>query len=57
MRRKCRLKNHKTSEVEQLGRMRYNHRNHRTLKEGVMKKKNHREFKYGKRWRLFQQQK
>jgi hypothetical protein len=31
--------------VEQLRRRRYNQRNHRTLKEGVRKKKNHIEFK------------
>jgi len=41
-----------TSKVEQL-RRRYNQRYHRTLKEGVMKKKNQREFKNRKRWRLF----
>jgi hypothetical protein len=51
-RRKYILRNHMTSEVEQL-RRRYNQRYHRTLKEGVMKKKNQREFKNRKRWRLF----
>jgi len=41
--------------MEELGRRRYNHRNHRTLEEGVKKKKNHKEFRNGKSWRLFQE--
>jgi hypothetical protein len=52
-RRKYKLKNHKTSEVEQLKRRRYSQRYHKTLEEGVKKKKNQREFKNRKRWRLF----
>ncbi len=52
-RRKYRLKNHKTSKVEQLKRRRYNQRYHMTLKQGVRKKKNLREFRNRKRWRLF----
>jgi hypothetical protein len=32
---------------------RYNHRYHMTLEEGVRKKKNQKEFKNRKRWRLF----
>jgi hypothetical protein len=55
-RRKYRLKNHKTSKVEQLKRT-YNQRYHMTLEEGVRKKKNQREFKNRKWWRLFQHQK
>jgi hypothetical protein len=42
--------------VEQLRRRRYIHRYHRTLEEGIRKKKNQREFKNKKRWRLFQHQ-
>jgi hypothetical protein len=39
-RRKCKLKNHKTSKVEQVRKRRmYNQRNHMTLKEGVKKRK------------------
>jgi hypothetical protein len=56
-RKKCKLRNHMTSKVEQLKRRRYSYRNHRTLKEGVRKKQSHREFKNKKRWRLFQHQK
>jgi hypothetical protein len=52
-RKKCRPRNHMTSEVEQLRRRSYNKENHRTLDEGVKKKKNHKEFKNKKRWRLF----
>jgi hypothetical protein len=33
---------------------RYNQRYHKTLNEGVRRKKNHREFRNKKRWRLFQ---
>jgi hypothetical protein len=39
-RRKCNLRNHKTSEVEQLKKS-YRPRNHMTSKEGVRRKKNH----------------
>jgi len=46
-----------TLEVQQLMRRKYSHRNHRTLEEGVKKKKNHKKFKNMKRWRLFQHQK
>jgi hypothetical protein len=53
-RKKYRLKNHKTSKNEQFKRRRYNQRYCMTLEEGVMKKKNQREFKNKKRWRLFQ---
>jgi hypothetical protein len=52
--RKCRLRNHMISKVEQLKRRRYNQSNHKTLEEGVNRKKNHRQFKNMKRWRLFQ---
>jgi hypothetical protein len=41
-RRKCRLKNHKTSKVEQLKRRRYNQRYHKTLEEGLGRKKTRR---------------
>jgi hypothetical protein len=34
-------------------RRRYNQRNHMTLKEGVKKRKNHKECRNKKRWRLF----
>jgi hypothetical protein len=51
--KKYRLKNHKTSEVEQLKRRRYNQRYHKTLEERVKKNKNQREFRNRKRWRLF----
>jgi hypothetical protein len=51
-RRKYKLRNHKTLQVEQL-RRRYSQRYHRTSREGVRKKKNQREFKNRKRWRLF----
>jgi hypothetical protein len=54
--RMCKLRNHMTSEVEQL-RRRYNQKNHMTLKEGVKKKHNHRKFRNRKRWKLFQHQK
>jgi hypothetical protein len=37
--RKYKLKNHRTLEVEQLRRRRYSQRYHKTLKEGVRKKK------------------
>jgi hypothetical protein len=43
-RRKYRLKNHKTSKVEQFKRRRYIKRYHMTLEEGVRKKKNQKEF-------------
>jgi len=33
------------SKVEQLKRRRYNQKNHKTLEEGVKRKKNHRQFK------------
>ncbi len=39
------MKIHRTSEVEQLKRRRYKQRYHRTLEEGVRKKKNQREFR------------
>jgi hypothetical protein len=42
-----------TSKVEQLRRRRYNQKYHRTLEEGVTKKKNQKEFRNRKRWRLF----
>jgi hypothetical protein len=48
------LKNHKTSEVEQLRRWRYKQINHRTLEEGVRKRKKHNEFMNKNMWRLFQ---
>jgi hypothetical protein len=51
--RKYILKNHKTSKVEQLKKRRYNQRYCMTLEEGVKKKKNQRQFKNKKRWRLF----
>jgi hypothetical protein len=54
--RKYKLKNRKTSKVEQFKR-RYNQRYHTTLEEGVKKKKNQREFMNNKRWKLFQHQK
>jgi hypothetical protein len=54
-RKKYKLRNHMTSEVEQL-RRRYNQKNHKTLKEGV-KKKNQKQFRNKKRWRLFQHHK
>ncbi len=38
-RKKYKLRNHRTSKVEQLKRRRYNHRYHRTLEEGVKGKK------------------
>jgi hypothetical protein len=56
-RRMCRLNNYMTSEVEQLRRRGYSQRNHKTLKEGVRKKKNLKEFRNMKRWRIFQQEK
>jgi hypothetical protein len=39
--------------MEQLKRRRHNHRNHKTLEEGVRKKQNHRTFRNRKMWRLF----
>jgi hypothetical protein len=39
-RRKFKLKNHRTSKVEEFGKRRYSHRYHKTLDEGVRKKKN-----------------
>ncbi len=54
--RKCKLRNHKTSEVEQLNKI-YRQKNHMTLEEGVMNRKNHKKIKNKNRWRLFQQQK
>jgi len=42
---------HDLKKVEQL-RNRYNQRYHNTLKEGVRKKKNQREFRNRKRWKL-----
>jgi hypothetical protein len=39
--------------LEQLRRRRYKQRYHKTLEEGVKKKKNQREFRNKKRWRLF----
>jgi hypothetical protein len=56
-RKKYKLRNHRTSKVEQLKRRRYNHRYHRTLEEGVKEKKSQKEFRNMKRWRLFQHQK
>jgi hypothetical protein len=56
-RRKYRLKNLMTLEMEQPKRRRYNHRYHEALKEGVRKKKNQKELRNNKRWRLFQHQK
>jgi hypothetical protein len=53
--RKCKLKNHMISEMEELRRGRYSQKNHRTLEEGVGKKKNDIELRNMKRWRLFQQ--
>jgi hypothetical protein len=47
------MKKQKHGLVEQLRRRRYNKKNHMTLDEGVKKKKNHREFKNKKRWKLF----
>jgi hypothetical protein len=40
--------------VEQLKGRRYDQKYHKTLKKGVRKKKNQREFKKKKRWKLFQ---
>jgi hypothetical protein len=40
--------------VEQLKRRRYNQIYHKILEEGIRKKKNQREVKNRKRWRLFQ---
>jgi hypothetical protein len=54
-RRKCKLRNHRTSEVEQLMRQKYIQRNHMTSEEGVKKRKNHIKLKNKDRWRLFQQ--
>jgi len=54
-RRKCKPRNHKTSEVEQLRRQRYRLRNHKTSEEGVRKRKNQRELKNKDMWRLCQQ--
>jgi hypothetical protein len=45
-----------TSEVEQFRRS-YSQKYHMTLKEGVKKKNNQREFKNKKRWKLYQHQK
>jgi len=42
------------SKVEQLKKRRYNQKNHKTLEEGVRRKKNPKQFKNKKRWRLFQ---
>jgi len=55
--KKCRFRNHRTSEVEQLKRRRYKQRNHRTSKEGVKKRKNHRKLRNKNIWKLFQQHK
>jgi hypothetical protein len=55
--KKYRLRNHKTSKVEQLRRRRYSQRYHKTLEEGVKKKEDQREFKDRKSWKLFQHQK
>jgi hypothetical protein len=55
--RKCRIKNHRTSQVEQLWRWRYRKNNHVTSKERVRKRKNHRELGNKDKWKLFQQQK
>jgi hypothetical protein len=38
-------------------RKRYNQRYHKTLEEGVRKKKNHKKFRNKKSWRLLQHQK
>jgi hypothetical protein len=43
--------------VKQLGKRRYSQRYHKTLEEGVRKKKNQREFNNRKRWKLFQHEK
>jgi hypothetical protein len=56
-RKKCRPRNHMTSEVEWLGKRKYNKINHKTLEEGIKKRKNHKEFRNRNEWRLFQQQK
>jgi hypothetical protein len=40
-RRKCKLRNHRTSKEKQLMRRKYKQRNHNTSKEGVEKRKNH----------------
>jgi len=53
-RKKYRLRNHWTSEVEQFMKRRYSQRYDRTLEKGVKKKKNQREFMNMKRWKLFQ---
>jgi hypothetical protein len=53
-RRKYKLRNHKTSKVEQLRKRRYNQRYFRTLEEGVIEKNNQRGFRNRKRWKLFQ---
>jgi hypothetical protein len=37
----------------QLQRRRYRQRKHRTSKEGVKKKKNHKEFRNKNKWRVF----
>jgi len=47
------MRNHKTSEVEQLKRQRYKQNNRKTSKEETKKRKNHRELKNKDRWRLF----
>jgi hypothetical protein len=54
-RRKCKLRNDKTLEVEQLRWQRYRLINHKTLEEGVRKRNNQRELKNKDRWRLCQQ--
>jgi hypothetical protein len=43
--------------VEQLRRRKYSQKYHKTLKERVRKKKNQKEFRNKKRWKLFQHQK
>jgi hypothetical protein len=55
MKRKYKLRNHKTSKVEKLRKRRCKDRNHRTLEVGVRRRKNHKEIRNNNRWRLFQQ--
>jgi len=43
--------------MEQLMKRKYNQKYHWTLEEGVKKKKNHKEFRNMKRWKLFWHQK
>jgi hypothetical protein len=40
--RKYRIRNHRTLEVEQFKKGKYKQRNHKTLEEGAKKRKNHR---------------